>query len=160
VLERAVGPNVSLSDVADDPAAHEFDGPAQPAMRGALVAHLRDHAGLGRGLAHQAALCRRVRQRLLAVDMLAGADRQQRRQGMMMIGRRDGDGIDLLADLVEELAVVVELPGLWPGCGAFAKPVLVDVAQRDDLHQRPGLLDVAGALAPDADARDAEPTVR
>ena len=36
-----------------------------------------------------------VRQRLLAVDMLAGPHGQHRRQGMGVVGGRDDDGIDL-----------------------------------------------------------------
>src|SRR5262249_55752240 len=76
-----------------------------------------------------------------------------------MVGSRNGDRVDLLADLVEELAVVMEPPRLRPRRGALAKAVLVDVAQRNDLHERPGLFDVAGALAPDADPGDAQAPV-
>src|SRR5579864_4797251 len=41
--DRTVGPDVDLLDRADDAALHHFDGPAQPILGTALVAHLCDH---------------------------------------------------------------------------------------------------------------------
>ena len=53
--------------------------------------------------------CDRVGQRLLAVDVLAQADRHQRRDGVRVVGRGDDDGVEVLA-LVEHLAEVDVLP--------------------------------------------------
>src|SRR5229473_827208 len=49
VLEWAVRPDVGLSDVAEDPAAHQLDGPTEAAVGGALVPHLGHHARAGGG---------------------------------------------------------------------------------------------------------------
>ena len=51
-----------------------------------LVAHLRHHAGRLRGLGQLAALVQRVRERLLAVDVLARADRRHRGDGVDVVG--------------------------------------------------------------------------
>ncbi len=79
---------------------------------------------------------------------------------MMMIGRRNRDRVDFLADFVEQFAVVKKLPCFRPGFTPLAEPVFVDVAKGDHFHQRAGLFDVAGAFAADADARDSEALVR
>jgi hypothetical protein len=92
---------VGLGDVAKDPAAHQLDGPTEAAVGGALVPHLGDHTRAGGGLAHQASLRRGLGEWLLTVDVLARANGQQRRKGVGVVGGRDGDGVDLLADLVE-----------------------------------------------------------
>src|SRR5262249_49505867 len=69
--DGAVGPDVDLGDAAEDAGADDLDGTAQAVRRRALVAHLRADLLLGRRLAHLARLGDRVRQRLLAVDVLA-----------------------------------------------------------------------------------------
>ena len=63
-------------------------------------------------LVKRAAFVQRVRQRLLAVDVLAGADRGQRGHGVDVVGRADGDGVDVLRFLVEHDAEILVAPGL------------------------------------------------
>ncbi len=137
----------------------QLDRPAQPVEGRALVAHLRADAVLGGHLAHEPCLERQMRERLLTVDVFAGAHGQHRGQGVRVVRRGHGDGVDGFHHLVEQLAVIDVLLGARPGGGALVEPVGVDVAQGDDLHEPAGLLDVAEALAADADAGDAEAVV-
>ena len=77
-----------------------------------LVAHLRDDLVLLGGLHQLADLVDRVRQRLLAVDVLAALDGGHGGHRVGMVGRGDDDRVDLLVHLVEHLAEVAELLGL------------------------------------------------
>ena len=94
-------------DVADgavpDPLAERADR-----VEGvALVAELgHDLVFLG-GLHQGPDLADGVRQRLLAVDVLAPFDRGHRRHGVGMVRRADDHRVDLVAHLVEHLAVVL-----------------------------------------------------
>ena len=95
-----------------------------------------------------------MRQRLLAIDMLAALDGLHRREGVVVIGRGDDDGVDLL-HLVEHLAVVGELLRLGILLEDAGGVALIHIAQRHDvlaLH----LAEVVGALAADADAGEVE----
>ena len=80
--------------VADHPGLDPLVG--EPGALGGvpLVAHLGGDAGRARGLGQLAAFVERVRQRLLAVDVLARADRRHRRDGVDVVGRADRDGVD------------------------------------------------------------------
>ncbi len=100
-----------------------------------------------------------VGQRLLRVDVLADLDRHHGGDGVGVIGRGDGDGVDLLAHLVEHLAEVGELSGLGVLGGFGVEALLVDVADGDEVGVLGGLLAVAVAFAADADAGEVDPLV-
>ena len=105
--------------------------------------------------------CERVRERLLAVDVLARADRGHRGDGVDVVGRADGDGVDVLGLLVEQLAEVLVAPGLGKGLEEPAARVVVDVAEGDDVRAVLGVGgDVAAAHAAGADPRDVDPLAR
>ncbi len=116
------------------------------------VAHLGDALVLlGRGH-HGPALGDPVRQRLLAVDVLAGLAGQDGRDRVPVVGRGDHDGVDILA--VEHLAEIVV--GLRLAVGRRLGPPqmrLVHVADRRDPDVRKALEDFeqAGPHAADAD---------
>src|SRR5262249_49909519 len=111
---------------------------------------------VGRNQAHLPGFVDGVGQRLLAVDVLAEAHRHDAGRGVRMVRRADGDGVELLGHLVEHLAVV-EVPfRVFEPRGLFVEGVLVDVADGDDLAQTAGVVDVAVALATDADPGEAE----
>ena len=111
-----------------------------------LVAHLRRDACRLGGLGQLAALVQRVRQRLLAVDVLAGPDRRHRGDGVDVVGRADRDGVDVLGFLVEHLAEVLVSPRLREGLERAGRAVVVDVAQGDDVGAE--LADVAMSPPP------------
>src|SRR5262249_46791453 len=58
--------------------------------------------------------------------------------------------------VVEQLAEVAERLGLGPLLGLRGELGLVDVAEGDDLHEVAGVVDVAVALAADADPGDGQ----
>ena len=147
---------MDLADRADHAGLDDLDRAAQPVFGRALVAHLRGHLLLGGHLAHHAGLVDRVRQRLLAVDVLAHLHGHDRGRGVRVVGRADGDGVDLLAHLREHLAEVVVLLGVGEARRLGVQRVVVDVAEGDDVAVLAGLAAVAAALAADADAGDVD----
>jgi hypothetical protein len=111
-----------------------------------------------------------VRQGLLAVDVLAGAEGRQRDDGVPVVGRGDADGLNILA--VDDLAEVVvgRTRGLRPG------PLTVElidarlgrgaargihVADRQDPRLLPQeAAQQAAALRPNADEAHRQPRIR
>ena len=153
-------------DVAEDAALDDLDVAAETVARRTLVAHLAHDAVRLGGLEELLRLPERAHERLLHVDVLAHLHRADRDGGVHVVGRRDGDRIELRAHLVEHLAVVREerhLRGVEAeGGGQLALLLLaldvagglrdrraVRVTERDDLgeaaldHRHP----VAEALA-------------
>ena len=63
-----------------------------------LRAHLRGDLRLGRRLADDAGLPDVVRQRLLAVDVLAELQGRQRGEGVRVLAGADDDGVELAGD--------------------------------------------------------------
>ena len=57
--------------------------------------HLRHRAGFGRGFSDDAGFLHVVRQRLLAVDVLAGLQCRQSCVGVRVLARADDHGIDI-----------------------------------------------------------------
>ncbi len=126
---------------------------------------------------HRAALDDRHRQRLLDVDVLAGPAGGDHLDGVPVVGRRDHDGVDVLA--IEHRAEVLDPRDLAldrrhlgdplaqpgePGIDPVIGPVqvgLIDVAQGDDLGvgmRQEALQELAAAIA-DADEAQPDPFV-
>ena len=89
------------------PSLQPLDGEAMSFARVALVAHLRGDARFLRDACHEACLTDRVRQRLLAVDVLAGLHREDRHVRVQVIGSRDQDRVDRLLLLEHHSEVFV-----------------------------------------------------
>jgi len=79
---------------------------------------------------------------------------------MRVIGRGDGDRVDVLAFLVEHLAIVLVPLGLRKGVEAVGGVLLVDVAEGVDVLDRAHAAYVVGTHSANADARDAELVAR
>src|SRR5262245_48567102 len=75
-----------------------------------------------------------MRERLLAVHMLARVNARHRSDCVNMVGRADRYGIDLLAFLVEHLAEVFVSLRLRVRCECAGRPNLIHVAERDDIR--------------------------
>ena len=120
---------------------------ATPAARAALVSSRHS--------------CKRMRERLLAIDVLARADGRHRRDGVDVVGRADRDGIDVLRLFVEHPPKIFVAPRLGKGLKRTGRAFVVNVAQRDDIgpQTRDGG-DVAAAHAAGADARDVHSLAR
>ena len=67
-----------------------------------------------------------------------------------MIGGRDHDCVDLVAHLVEELPIVLELCGGRKSLRLLAEVATIDIAQRDDVLLRE-LIEVVTSLACNSD---------
>ena len=122
-MRGPIGPDVRLPHRADcavlDPLGH------QPvALKShALVSHLRGNLMLPRGLGQGAGFVDRVRERLLAVDVLSPPDGRHRNDRMRMVRRAHDDRVDALL-LVEHLAEVFVFRGPWilvEACAAYAQ---------------------------------------
>ena len=73
-----------------------------------------------------------MRERLLAVDVLPQVHCHQRRDRMRVVGRADGNGVDVLL-LVEHHTEVFVLRGPIELTKRLGRPRVVDVAQGDDV---------------------------
>ena len=126
-----------------------------------LISHLGGDAGLVRGPGQLAAFVKGVSQRLLAVDVLAGADGRHRRDGVNVIGRADRDGVDLLRFLVDHLPEIFVAPRLGECVKRAGGALVVDVAQGDDVGSEPGDGgDVASSHAAGTDSADIDSLAR
>ncbi len=158
--DRAVGPVVHLAHGADEAGLHPLADQARALHRVALVAHLRGLRRAPPGLRHQGThLVQRARQRLLAVDVLAGLERSHGDGRVGVVGGGDGDGVDALRVLVEHLAeVAVPLRPRVAQEGVVAG-LPVHVAERvDRLAADTG--HVRAAHPPHPDAGDAQRVAR
>ncbi len=90
--------------------------------------------------------------RLLDEGVLAHPHGHRPGGGVGVVGRADGDGVDLVAHLLEHLAVVDVLLGVGELGRHLVELGLVDVAEGDDLAVLAGVVGVALPLAADADA--------
>ena len=97
-----------------------------------LRAHLGGDLGLGGGLANDAGFPDVVRQRLLAVDVLAQLQGRQGGEGVGVLARAHDDRVEL-AGVVVELAKVTQAPGVRVLDGRSLDGRIVHVAERDDV---------------------------
>ena len=67
---------------------------------------------------------------------------------MVMVGRRDDHGVDARAQLIQQLAIIVEPLGILELLGLRVEPLLVDVADAHDPPVMTSLLAVALPLPP------------
>jgi hypothetical protein len=146
---------VDFVDRAEDAGLDQLDEPARPRVREALVAHLRRHFRRASCVGHPASLRHGVCEWLLAVHVLAEAHREERSRSVVVVGRRDGHGVDARAFLVEHLAVVLVPLRLREALVRLRGVRIVDVAERDDVLAG-AVADVDRPFPPDADAGDVE----
>ena len=130
-----------------------------------LRADLNDLRALLIGVEHGIDAGNAVRRRLLAVDVLPGGDGVDGDRAVGMIGRRDQDGVNVLA--IQDAAVIddgLELERLALGRHPRIQLRLVHLDGRDELAVRPADADhgVEHATGPSAaaDHRHADPVVR
>src|SRR5271165_6686398 len=125
-----------------------------------MVAHLRADALLPGSLAHQARLPDRMRERLLAIHMLAQPHGHYRRRRVMMVGSGNNHGVDLRPEILEQLAIIEISFRILERLEALATAPLIDVANRDDLAEVRRLLRIPLPLPPDPNAGDIQHLVR
>ena len=139
-----IGPSIAGAD--------ELDARAEPVLGGALIAHLRAELFLGGEGPHQPGFLDRPGQRLLAEAVLAHSHGHDAGRGVGVVGRADGHGVDLVAELLEHLAVIKVLLCFGILLAHLVEDVAIDVAEGDDLAVTAGVVGIAVSLAADADA--------
>jgi len=124
-----------------------------------LRADLEHAARLAGHPADPLALVNRQRQRFLTVHILAGAHRRDGDGGVPVVGRADGDDLDVLA--VQQLAVVLvdRALALVSGGESFGMAA-VDVANKHDAAELAGCVAVGRAFSAHTDRADAQLVVR
>ena len=145
---------MNLFDFSDDAGAVLSRGLAEPVVDAALVAHLGADAVFLGQFAKPARFVNRARERLLRIDVLAGLDRRGGNDRVHVVGRADGDRVDLVHHFRVHIAVVDERLGVFEFLMLALERVCIDVAKRDDLAVVARMGNVAAALAADADAGD------
>ena len=143
---RAIHPDVNFAHGTNRAALDE------------LVAHLRGEFQLRCGFANQPRFRDVIGERLLAIDMLPGLQRQHRRKHVRVLTGADDDGVELLR-VVEHLPEVGEPLRLRILCAAFLQRVGVDVAEGDDVL-RCDASEILGAAAAGANHRDVQLVVQ
>ncbi len=88
--------------------------------------------------------------------MLAHAHRHHAGRGVGVVGRADGHRVDLLAHILEHLAVVEVLLRLGILRAHLVEAFAVDVAKGDNLTVLAGVVGVAVSLAANADTGEAD----
>ena len=153
--DRAIGPAVNAEDIAEHAGLVPLFEEAGALGGVALIAHLSGDFLLAGAGGEEARLGDGVRHGLLDEDVFTQRHRRHRDGEMHVIGRRDGDGVDLRAQLVEELAVIAEARDRRVGLERVGRAGVVDIGKGDEiflLHRGDG----CAAAAADADAGDVE----
>ena len=154
--DRPVGPVLHAPHRPDQPSLDPLADLADALGRMPLIAHLRRLPRALGGLAlERTHLADRARERLLAVDVLAHLERHHRGRGMHVIGCRYGDRVDVVALLLEHLAVVLVALGSRPGAKGTLGALPVDVGEGDELFARHAAYVIESHSA-HADAGDAQ----
>jgi len=153
---RTVGPNVDLFDIAENPCLEFGRSASEPRALGALVPHLRSRFGGGCEFGDLASFPNRPGQWLLGVTSLAHLQRHSGGHRVGVVRCADGHRVDVLADLIEHLAEVIEGLCIFKVFVLLAavEGVVVDIANRDDLSVVGSILGVAGAFAPNSDTSE------
>ena len=149
-----IGPVMNIGDLTDQTAFNPFAQQARAGEGRALVAHHREHAFLFRKVAQRARFPQRIAKRLLQHDRLAAADRFERDRKVHVIGRRDGDDINLVGHLGKHFAVVLEELCFGKSRACFAGVIRIDIAEESNAVATGDFGDVTQALAIATDGGD------
>ncbi len=153
-----VAPDMNFLDGADRAVVDVFPIEPQAVAGVALVAHLRDDAGLFGNLGHAPRLENRMGHGLFAINVLAHLHGHDRRRRVDVVGGADDHRINVLVLLLEHLAKVPVDLGLRMLLDGRSGPVQVHVAQGHDILTRDAL-DITAAATANANAGDVEPVV-
>ena len=160
LLERAAG--VRRADLAGHPfhlanaaGLHQRDRCKELLLELAslLRAHLEHAAGLLDCLADELAFVDGERERLLAVNILARLERLDRDLHMPVIGHANVYDLDIFA--IKHMAVIfVGVAGAVEVAVGCFEMLLVDIAQRDHVQERPHRIGMMQLVTPDASHAD------
>ncbi len=141
LLGRGTDVDMDRQHLSDPPAADQFAGEAEVALAALLAAGLKHAAVSSHRRDHVPGLADRQRQRLLAVDVLAGPGRRARDDRVPVVGRGNQDGVDVLS-LQQTLELVVLVAALeragLPIGGVLLLDLLLRIAALDGVDVADG----------------------
>ena len=123
-----------------------------------LRAHLRGTFCRGGSLGNHARFVNRVRERLFAVDVLAGFEGAHSGEGVRVVGGADDDGVERF--IVEKFAEVVKFGRLAVLGGGAGEVAVVYVAEGSDVRKLGDAAHVVAAAAGNADDADIQSFIR
>ena len=141
------------------PALHPFGIPTYGRTRHALIAHLGGDAGSPRGPGQLAGLPNRVGQRLLAIDMPSLLHGPQRRWEVRVVGRRNSDRVDLVAQLIEHFPPIGKSTGRGEGLARLGQTSGIHIANPYHVLGGTHLGNIGPPFSAHADGRDSEPLI-
>jgi len=125
-------------NLADGPIPEHLHRHTIRHMRMNLNAHLRNHLRLPRRQDHLPGFIHFMRQRFLAIHMLAFFDRRHRDRGVHMIGGRDIDGIDFIALFFQQFPPVTILTGIGQARRRLIQIILIHITDRHHVQLAAG----------------------
>ena len=146
---------MDLLDGPERAGANDLDARAEPALGRALVAHLGAQLLLSRERPHESGFLDRPGQRLLAKAVLAHSHGHDASRGMRVVRSAHGDGVDLVAELLEHFPIIIVFLGVGVLGPHLVEGVGIDVAEPDNLAVAACDVGVAVPLAAHADAGEA-----
>ena len=132
-VEIRAQPHVDFTDRANGAGLDELHGAPVVAPLVNLCSHLRHELVLARDRSHHPCLVHAVRQRLLAVAVLAQLHGHHAGRRVRVIRRADHDCIDLCMHFVQHPAEVLVAFGLRELLEVLRGPCFVHVAQGDEV---------------------------
>ena len=153
-----VSPYIDLAYFAQHAGVVHFFGLSDPVAGAALVAHLGDYFITFGGVCEQSGFKDVVGEGFLRVDVLAQLHSRQCGDGMDVVRRGYGAGVDVLFLFFQHFPEVLVVFCFWEALSGFGRAAVVHVAKRDDVHFRAGgeFFQVASPFAADADACDVQ----
>ena len=117
------------------------------------IAHLGGDLVFARGERQLARFIEIVRQRFLAVNVFAEPDGGHRGDGVVVVGNRHDNSVDV--PLLEQFSEIAVFPRAGMLLGGRVEKIFVHVAQRDDILVGQ-ILEVLGAFIANADEAEVE----
>ena len=149
----AVCPDVHLVDFADRTCFIPFTHAPYAIERMPLNAHLSHHLVFARGLSQRTCFSDGVGQRFLHEHMLAHLNRHHGGGKVHVVGRTDGDGVDLIVHFHQHDAEIFVLLRLGIFFKTPFRPHWIDIAEGNDIF-RGDLIEISPALPAHANTSD------
>ena len=151
--DRAVRPDVKFERLADESGLDHLNRTPQAVAGAALVPHLGGDVFLGGHAAKLTGFEDGLRERLLAVDVLAQVHRRHGCGAVQVVRSGNRDRIDGLVHFREHLAEIDEFPGLGKLFRLFVEHAGIDIANGHDVAPALcGFVHIAVTLSAHADA--------
>ena len=155
---RSVGPDMRLLDFPDNAGLNQFNKAAALSLGMPLIPHLGNHSCFTRYFRQNTSFFDGMSQRFLAINMFSRPHGHDRRMRVGMVRRRDGDGINLAALLIEKLPEILVNAGLREFFECACRIPCIDIAKSHHVFPR-AITNVDSTFSACSDGRDVQSTV-